>query len=269
MGIYLVLSPNCTKGIVRSSGHASDGLPNCDVEILGRVVDEFAVHDRQVGSAFHRRPPKFQFTRLLRGATRPDLILFDDLQFQFTRLLRGATTPPLDLVPIDCFNSRASCEARRKSPPRLRSASFQFTRLLRGATKERAKTWKQRCFNSRASCEARLRGVGAISAGTGFNSRASCEARRASRLCRFVGAVSIHAPLARRDVGKIEPFPTCKAFQFTRLLRGATSSYSKRLKPLVSIHAPLARRDQLQLKLYPYTKFQFTRLLRGATTSDY
>ena len=61
------------------------------------------------------------------------------------------------------------------------------------------------------------------------------------------GLVSIHAPLARRDLVSLMSFAAAEMFQFTRLLRGAT------------INAARSSRD---------LKFQFTRLLRGATRSS-
>ena len=104
----------------------------------------------------------------------------------------------------------------------------------------------------------------------------------------MVPRVSIHAPLARRDA-RIAPQPASRGwFQFTRLLRGATStrrqsrkrrSFNSRAscearphssrpdsRRRVSIHAPLARRDHIQrLGWGRAAQFQFTRLLRGAT----
>ena len=56
--------------------------------------------------------------------------------------------------------------------------------------------------------------------------------------------ISIHAPLARRDVVPAASARSKTPFQSTRLLRGATRK--TRLFALchdISIHAPLARRD--------------------------
>ena len=61
-----------------------------------------------------RSARKFQFTRLLRGATFKDGPEDIVLQFQFTRLLRGATR--IKTIRMQILNR------------------FQFTRLLRGAT---------------------------------------------------------------------------------------------------------------------------------------
>ena len=124
-----------------------------------------------------------------------------------------------------------------------------------------------------------------------FNPRASCEARPAAasgswtdilfqstRLLRgatifhppllLLLSISIHAPLARRDLRRIASHCVALVFQSTRLLRGATAvlyrcrppvryfnpraSCEARPRPQpqrqmqcdISIHAPLARRDQ-------------------------
>ena len=122
-----------------------------------------------------------------------------------------------------CFNSRASCEARRGSSTPFATGSS---------------------FNSRASCEARRMGLSPSIAPCSFNSRASCEARQNGEPVYWSRKVSIHAPLARRDLGASKRAPAKPEFQFTRLLRGATR--------VRRFHRPPAR-------------FQFTRLLRGAT----
>ena len=101
---------------------------------------------------------RFQFTRLLRGATFAGFAGVAAGEFQFTRLLRGATSPRQ--IPFHIrvrFNSRASCEARLavRSPWSPVALMFQFTRLLRGATGHVAALSRDLRFNSRASCEAR------------------------------------------------------------------------------------------------------------------
>ena len=168
---------------------------------------------------------------------------------------------------IPCFNSRASCEARRGiAGNHRRCRMFQFTRLLRGATVVAVQNFALSRFNSRASCEARQEGKAAATPALPF---------QFTRLLR--GATS-HA--CRADSASL--------FQFTRLLRGATpgpaavvppapvsihaplarrdsSSPSRTSHFRVSIHAPLARRDIISDLSFDYLTFQFTRLLRGAT----
>src|SRR5690554_1533776 len=171
-------------------------------------------------------PIPFQATRPLRGAT---LILTERVKrwlFQSTRPLRGATT--------------------YHDTPATMPIPFQSTRPLRGATlilTERVKRW---LFQSTRP----LRGA---TAKRHFNN--------------FTEAVSIHAPLARRDLGGVEIVGHSFLFQSTRPLRGATFQnhtnihHGPGFNPrapcearlavggndadlfAVSIHAPLARRD--------------------------
>ena len=144
----------------------------------------------------------FQFTRLLRGATRDGAAEGGLRRFQFTRLLRGAT--------IGCVPCSPACE-------------FQFTRLLRGATRLRRWPSAAATVSIHAPLARRDPRPGRSPSRTSrFNSRASCEARpRRGRRARLHDAfqftrllrgatsapeppvprcaVSIHAPLARRD----------------------------------------------------------------------
>ena len=142
--------------------------------------------------------------------------------FQFTPLVRGATSYFVCYASNRSFNSRPSCEGRRRlllatqangvsiHAPRARGdrdrsllsrlQTFQFTPLVRGATHG-----------------APHRHVGHV--------------------------VSIHAPRARGDLDKIRS-PLLTGFQFTPLVRGATWCNDLRyLRGSVSIHAPRARGD--------------------------
>ena len=79
---------------------------------------------------------RFQLTHLLRGATPDGLMMLAAWTFQLTHLLRGATHPgqtPTRSIPD--FNSRTSCEVRRRCTAALLAAEN---------------------FNSRTSCEVRL-----------------------------------------------------------------------------------------------------------------
>ena len=167
---------------------------------------------------------EFQSTRLLRGATDKKLAELTPYAFQSTRLLRGATS----------FTDAP-----------LPHVLFQSTRLLRGATLYIAVGESVRqYFNPRASCEARHATRAPTPPAENFNPRASCEARlymsvivvllplfQSTRLLRgatlkvthhiIQSAISIHAPLARRD----------------RSISVSCQSGT------ISIHAPLARRD--------------------------
>ena len=77
----------------------------------------------------------FQFTRLLRGATKWLGAIEDFLSFNSRASCEARRILPERLQLPSCFNSRASCEARLMGPISSPSGKeFQFTRLLRGAT---------------------------------------------------------------------------------------------------------------------------------------
>ena len=57
--------------------------------------------------------PQFQFTPLVRGATRAETNSWRVLKFQFTPLVRGATFPTTGTISPRGFNSRPSCEGRQ------------------------------------------------------------------------------------------------------------------------------------------------------------
>ena len=81
-------------------------------------------------------------------------------KFQLTHLLRGATGCDGCPAVLWHFNSRTSCEVRRRN---------------------RRKTMGVCYFNSRTSCEVRLARFRPLSAALYFNSRTSCEVRRRMR----------------------------------------------------------------------------------------
>ena len=170
----------------------------------------------------------------------------------------------------DGFNSRASCEARlrrgwrfarddivsihaplaRRDSGDMRTpepAEFQFTRLLRGATAFARPVRLVEVFQFTRLLRGATTGCGGV------------QSQR---------TVSIHAPLARRDMAPA----LCEG------VRGFNSRASCEARPahrerqrvaVVSIHAPLARRDLRAGDAASLTAlFQFTRLLRGATFAD-
>ena len=101
-----------------------------------------------------------------------------------------------------------------------------------------------------------------------FNPRAPCGARPPQlHSTGITSVISIHAPLAGRDVVLLNSPPSYAIFQSTRPLRGATAKWATECNAChISIHAPLAGRDRRQ----PICKtcgrvFQSTRPLRGAT----
>ena len=171
-------------------------------------------------------------------------------QFQSTRPLRGATGGRNFLPPFSVISIHAPLAGRDEHTtvsPFTRSL-FQSTRPLRGATAANA------AFSVRPFY---------------FNPRAPCGARRWSFVESSTKAtISIHAPLAGRDLFGYADFTTPIIFQSTRPLRGATLSVTRlpmaqchfnprapcgaRPPPClascatshISIHAPLAGRDR-------------------------
>ena len=78
---------------------------------------------------------QFQLTHLLRGATPTTPASLSGTGFQLTHLLRGATAGPGCACRWGYFNSRTSCEVRRKVTKwHILPQKFQLTHLLRGAT---------------------------------------------------------------------------------------------------------------------------------------
>ena len=124
----------------------------------------------------------------------------------------------------DNFNPRASCEARL--PPALNPFPrrvFQSTRLLRGATMTCGIVYSTCLFQSTRLLRGATAGLSFLGAQRQFQStrllrgatwRSTCGGARHD--------ISIHAPLARRDMLQ----SICWQYVF------------------ISIHAPLARRDR-------------------------
>ena len=145
--------------------------------------------------------------------------------------------------------------------------TFQSTRLLRGATASRHKSTKTPQISIHAPLARRdytVRFAGRRV--RHFNPRASCEARRATRCggrasppfqstrllrgatCRpdrltTRRAISIHAPLARRDATAAEIARHWQISIHAPLARRDFRLDLLRLTCKISIHAPLARRD--------------------------
>ena len=125
------------------------------------------------------------------------------------------------------FNPRAPCGARPHSPAsRSVSCRFQSTRPLRGATPASCRSAPAyHHFNPRAPCGARRSETALCWSYRYFNPRAPCGARP----CFYFPSVwdtmiSIHAPLAGRDVCSCDPVVVQSKFQSTRPLRGATAN---------------------------------------------
>ena len=79
--------------------------------------------------------------------------------------------------------------------------------------------------------------------------------------------ISIHAPLAGRDLPPLLVEILIKSFQSTRPSRGATgAAFQSESRGVISIHAPLAGRDgHRQAAATGNLQFQSTRPSRGAT----
>ena len=150
-----------------------------------------------------------------------------------------------EMLNLKGFNSRPSCEGRRVRPlpttgavvsihaPHARgdtseiipdkTSRFQFTPLMRGATSRSRRPSPCGRFNSRPSCEGRRQTY----------RRACCRpvsihAPHARGDILVFGwnlemRVSIHAPHARGDIAFLR-LMVLQEFQFTPLMRGATSS---------------------------------------------
>ena len=136
---------------------------------------------RPAPSSSVRKPPVFQLTHLLRGAT-----LLDSSAATMSSISTHAPLArcdPMPAAPIRkslYFNSRTSCEVRLSlSTTMCPSSGFQLTHLLRGATPAAKRAaCCQRHFNSRTSCEVRLSVKFGHPGNLHFNSRTSCEVRR-------------------------------------------------------------------------------------------
>ena len=126
-------------------------------------------------------------------------------------------------------------------------------------------------FNPRAPCGARPRMQSTRAATAHFNPRAPCGARPHSLLTVYRAAgISIHAPLAGRDVqGMSTPGIQC-GFQSTRPLRGATlpSPNALTITSDFNPRAPCGARPTPRRPRLSGGTFQSTRPLRGATLGD-
>ena len=170
------------------------------------------------------------------------------------------------------FNPRAPCGARRcMFEETTASTGFQSTRPLRGATNNIARMadnqqisihaplagrdykaifgWRSvNNFNPRAPCGARrLAGLPRCSAGKFQSTRPLRGATQQKAYKKACNHISIHAPLAGRDVSRWMISESCSQ---------------------ISIHAPLAGCDRSNyLTNYSSIIFQSTHPLRGATTA--
>ena len=168
------------------------------------------------------------------------------------------------------FNPRAPCGARPTCSLYMISTSlFQSTRPLRGATPHSPASRSVSCrfqstrpLRGATDCEVRVR-----RAASNFNPRAPCGARpqRADAVCKVAG-ISIHAPLAGRDLRGTTAQSSLHQFQSTRPLRGATSGRTV-LFPTILFQSTRPLRGATSRKhwLDCHRSFQSTRPLRGAT----
>ena len=194
-------------------------------------------------------------------------------RFQFTHPVRGATpnqTVDLSVLVVSIHAPRAGCDfrwCRRLSAVCL----FQFTHPVRGATSQMLfLSLCLCCFNSRTPCGVRHPSSRASTSRICFNSRTPCGVRHPAVLVTLVnlmfqfthpvrGAtsvdgsdtldtpVSIHAPRAGCDKGRVVYDEFRGEFQFTHPVRGATLNYQA---------------------LSASSTFQFTHPVWGATTYE-
>ena len=171
--------------------------------------------------------------------------------FQSTRPLRGATdfSPMLfRMAPISIHAPLAGRDTPNTGDPE-HHVQFQSTRPLRGAT---FPYWaRHRAFNTFQSTRP-LRGA------------TIATTRTAARL-----NISIHAPLAGRDIVLISAFLMLSQISIHAPLAGR-DQLARLFTPeqMISIHAPLAGRDcRGPCMLRIAKQFQSTRPLRGATVA--
>ena len=143
----------------------------------------------------------FQFTPVMRRATRSGCGLVLSGTFQFTPVMRRATRRTGPCAASRRFNSRPSCDGRL-------------------STYQQSTTWKG--FNSRPSCDGRRR-----HRHHNDSRRVSIHARHATGdpaagQYRFAVLVSIHARHATGD-SALRSLAALTAFQFTPVMRRATS----------------------------------------------
>ena len=191
--------------------------------------------------------------------------------FQSTRPLRGATAVVRPAWPRYChFNPRTPCGVRRD----VDQCSFGFDIIsihapLAGRDKDGAQqqgrqdisihaplAGRDLCamalragasyFNPRAPCGVRPRSVPSTAAGRHFQSTHPLRgATQTGRRIAGMTQISIHAPLAGRDLEAGNTYYAPYRFQSTRPLRGATYAPPEVYQAAdISIHAPLAGRDQ-------------------------
>ena len=158
---------------------------------------------------------------LMRSITHVFLPNFNPRAPCGARLMRSITH-----VFLPNFNPRAPCGARQHTSisPFTRSL-FQSTRPLRGATSaDMCRLLPTPAFQSTRPLRGATRTTAStIAVRSNFNPRAPCGARpQVSKLHKVHADISIHAPLAGRDIGYYGVRPLCYLFQSTRPLRGAT-----------------------------------------------
>ena len=191
-------------------------------------------------------------------------------RFQFTPVLRRATSRTQTESPSTArFNSRPSCDGRRRRAQVCASAAFQFTPVLRRATTATADNIVLDKFQFTPVLRRATRSHAPYSRRTTrFNSRPSCDGRPIHSPQGAPGAVSIHARLATGDA-RSRPSATTEAFQFTPVLRRATVRWTFPWRKSEFQFTPVLRRATFLVPLLHLEglTFQFTPVLRRATTS--
>ncbi len=207
----------------------------------------------------------FQFTPLVRGATRSAFHRIGSCAFQFTPLVRGATALPGTFSALLRFNSRPSCEGRPSGAP-------SFRRLHVSIHAPRARGDHERAANRQTTGVSihapRARGDHPFLRASGHCVFQFTPLVRGatSRSCRGTSyrRVSIHAPRARGDFfsghmiipTSFNSRPSCEGRHAGLVVRRIVDRFNSRpscegrhrlgAQPtgnLVSIHAPRARGD--------------------------
>ena len=170
-------------------------------------------------------------------------------KFQSTRPSRGATAWAVDIVGESRISIHAPLAGRDYLPPRVLDAGGDF--------------------NPRAPRGARLCVVSRGCGGKSFQStRPSRGATGTLHQDCYPSRISIHAPLAGRDLQRKTAQSRIILFQSTRPSRGATVDLMifDEFIP-ISIHAPLAGRDNAGAERRHYAGYFNPRAPRGARRS--
>ena len=168
--------------------------------------------------------------------------------FQSTRPSQGETKQPRSSAQLRRISIHSPLAGRAHRPRCCRPTHQNFNPLApRGARPSRLEKQStgRRFQPTRPSRGETLPGQGACGHGGNFNPLAPRGTRQGKDLAAAQsGIISIHSPLAGRDVYCASEIPRDWAFQSTRPSRGETVGSDEDYSVyVISIHSPLAGRD--------------------------